>query len=327
MKIGTHNGAFHCDEVLACFMLKELPIYKDAEIIRTRDPKLLETCDIVVDVGGVYDHAAKRYDHHQRSFAESMSSLSPEKKWTTKLSSAGLVYLHYGRQLIAQMLGSKEEDKVTGTIYDKIYETFVEEVDAIDNGISQCDGEPRYSISSNLSSRVGYLNPRWNDDSSPEMEKHRFNSAMRLVGTEFKDRVDFYCHSWLPARSIVEHALKSRHQVDSSGEIIKLESGGCPWKDHLHALEAEMGLNPQVKFTLYADSNNKWRVQCVPKVLGGFENRLSLLEAWCGIRDAQLSELSGIDGCIFVHTNGFIGGNETYKGALEMARKTLESRK
>lgn len=72
-----------------------------------------------------------------------MSSLSPEKKWTTKLSSAGLVYLHYGRQLIAQMLGSKEEDKVTGTIYDKIYETFVEEVDAIDNGISQCDGEPR----------------------------------------------------------------------------------------------------------------------------------------------------------------------------------------
>lgn len=36
-KIGTHNGVFHCDEVFACFMLKQLPIYKDAEIIRTRD--------------------------------------------------------------------------------------------------------------------------------------------------------------------------------------------------------------------------------------------------------------------------------------------------
>ena len=34
MKIGTHNGQFHCDEVLACFMLKSLPEYKDAEIIR-----------------------------------------------------------------------------------------------------------------------------------------------------------------------------------------------------------------------------------------------------------------------------------------------------
>lgn len=34
MKIGTHNGTFHCDEVLACFLLKLLPEYADAEIIR-----------------------------------------------------------------------------------------------------------------------------------------------------------------------------------------------------------------------------------------------------------------------------------------------------
>ena len=34
MKIGTHNGSFHCDEVLACFLLKQLPIYKDAQIVR-----------------------------------------------------------------------------------------------------------------------------------------------------------------------------------------------------------------------------------------------------------------------------------------------------
>ena len=33
-KIGTHSGTFHCDDVLACFMLKLLPEYKDAEIIR-----------------------------------------------------------------------------------------------------------------------------------------------------------------------------------------------------------------------------------------------------------------------------------------------------
>lgn len=32
--IGTHDGKFHCDEVLACSMLKLLPEYKDAEIIR-----------------------------------------------------------------------------------------------------------------------------------------------------------------------------------------------------------------------------------------------------------------------------------------------------
>ena len=28
--IGTHNGTFHCDEVLACFMLRTLEAYQDA---------------------------------------------------------------------------------------------------------------------------------------------------------------------------------------------------------------------------------------------------------------------------------------------------------
>lgn len=41
--IGTHSGVFHCDEALACFMLKQLPEYKDAEIIRTRDENV-STC-------------------------------------------------------------------------------------------------------------------------------------------------------------------------------------------------------------------------------------------------------------------------------------------
>ena len=65
--IGTHNGRFHCDEALACYMLKKLPEYSDAEIVRSRDPEVLDKCDIVVDVGGVYDSSQHRYDHHQRS--------------------------------------------------------------------------------------------------------------------------------------------------------------------------------------------------------------------------------------------------------------------
>lgn len=64
--IGTHNGTFHCDEVLACCMLKILPEYNEAEIVRTRDENVLKTCDIVVDVGGKYEPKSHRYDHHQR---------------------------------------------------------------------------------------------------------------------------------------------------------------------------------------------------------------------------------------------------------------------
>ena len=64
--IGTHDGTFHCDEVLACWMLKQLPKFKRAEIIRTRDAVKLSQCDIVVDVGGIYDPESQRFDHHQR---------------------------------------------------------------------------------------------------------------------------------------------------------------------------------------------------------------------------------------------------------------------
>jgi uncharacterized UPF0160 family protein len=34
-RIGTHNGTFHCDEVVACFLLKQLPRFKDCQIIRS----------------------------------------------------------------------------------------------------------------------------------------------------------------------------------------------------------------------------------------------------------------------------------------------------
>lgn len=39
----------------------------------------------------------------------------------------------------------------------------MEEIDAIDNGVAQLDGKPRYAVTTDLSARVGLLNPRWND--------------------------------------------------------------------------------------------------------------------------------------------------------------------
>ena len=71
-----------------------------------------------------------------------MNSVKPDKKWTTKLSSAGLVYLHFGMDVISATLNLPVDDPVTSIIYDKMYENFMEEVDAIDNGVNMCD-EPR----------------------------------------------------------------------------------------------------------------------------------------------------------------------------------------
>lgn len=43
-----------------------------------------------------------------------------------------------------------------------------------------------------------------------------------------------------------------------------------------------------------------------------------------GVRDEELSNIAGIDNCIFCHATGFIGGNKKREGALKMAIKSLE---
>jgi len=283
VKIATHNGSFHADEALACSMLKLLPQYKDAEIVRTRDPGTIDACDIVVDVGGVYDPARHRYDHHQKTFGDSFQSIDKSKKWVTKLSSAGLVYVHFGREIIATVLDTNVKDPIVEKVLDKVYEGFVEEIDAIDNGISTHDGEPRYSISTNLSSRVKHLSPNWND--KVQDFDGGFYKAMDLVREEFLDRVNYYGKSWWPARAMVAKALEERFAVDPSGQILEFGNGGCPWKEHLFELEEEQGLGVEtnghgsqgktkILFVVYTDQNGMWRVQCVPVRPSSFENRL-----------------------------------------------------
>lgn len=51
----------------------------------------------------------------------------------------------------------------------KILQGFIESIDAIDNGISQYDTDvkPRYKIRTDLSSRVGSVNPAWNESVDP----------------------------------------------------------------------------------------------------------------------------------------------------------------
>lgn len=43
------------DEALGCYLLKQLDDFKTACVVRSRDPQILAECDIVLDVGGVYD--------------------------------------------------------------------------------------------------------------------------------------------------------------------------------------------------------------------------------------------------------------------------------
>lgn len=327
MKIGTHDGVFHCDEVLACFMLKNLPQYKDAEIIRTRDLNKLNDCDIVVDVGSVFDHEKKRYDHHQAGFNETLSTLRPElgDSYKIKLSSAGLVYAYYGEDIIQQL--KEESTSLTNEdlklIYKKVYESFIQEIDAIDNGIPMTEEQPKYDIHTHLSNRVKRLNPEWNSTQETNVDEF-FNKAMALVSEDFLYFTRYYINTWFPARNLVRKAIDNRFQIHKSGEIVVFNER-FPWKYHLFDLEQELGIEPQIKYVLFNDKPKSWRVQAVPIDPMSFVLRKALHSAWRGIRDDNLSSVSGIEGCIFCHSNGFIGGNTTLEGALKMAIASLEA--
>jgi len=318
--IGTHDGSFHCDEALGCFLLHQTEAYADATIVRSRDPEVLSGCDVVIDVGATYEPEKNRFDHHQRGFEEVFGH-----GFVTKLSSAGLVYKHFGREIVANVLGLDRSDEKVEKIYLKVYKAFIEAVDAIDNGVNMYDTDApaRYENNTGLSARVNKLNPPWNEPTSPEIYYDQFLKAVAVTGKEFVDATKYYGESWILARDYVVSALDDATKTHPSGEILKLPCY-CPWKEHLFELESERGTNPLPKYALFEDDKGQWRIQAIPLTPSAFENRKPLPSKWRGVRDAALDEVTGIEGGIFVHAAGFIGGNKTYEGALAMAAKALE---
>ncbi|WWC88465.1 uncharacterized protein L201_003376 [Kwoniella dendrophila CBS 6074] len=323
--IGTHSGTFHCDEALAVFMLRMTDEYKDADLVRTRDPAKLEPLDIVVDVGGVYSPEKQRYDHHQRGFEEVFGSGGFDK---IKLSSAGLVYKHFGKEIIANRLKTNIEDERVEILWHTLYSEMIESVDGIDNGVNISSTPLAYTNRTDLSSRVRRLNPNWNEECSDSQYDEKFAQASQITGEEFLSQLDYFAFAWLPARDIVKQAMEKRFEIDPSGQVVVFDKS-CPWKDHLFSLEStdSKASEKPILYVLYPEQpdqpSSKWRIQCVPESSDSFKNRKSLPEPWCGVRDEKLSEVSGIPGGTFVHASGFTGGNATYQGTLEMAKKAL----
>lgn len=153
-----------------------------------------------------------------------------------------------------------------------------------------------------------------------------FEQAMKMIGSEFEETVLYAYQCWLPARSLVVEALEKRFDTHKCGRILEL-STLCPWKEHYFLLEEELGndLNPKIDYVIFQDqANNSWRIQSMPVSPDSFVLRKPLPKSWCGLRNDELSEISGVKGCVFCHASGFIGGNNSRAGAIEMAEKALE---
>ena len=123
-----------------------------------------------------------------------------------KMSSAGLVYKHLGKNVLENILNSMglhEENKESiQKIHDKVYVNFIASVDGADNGINQYpdDIKPRYTDNTNYGSRIGRMNPEWNEEKADQIE--RFKLAQDIAEDEFFHQLKYVAKSFIPAYSI-----------------------------------------------------------------------------------------------------------------------------
>ncbi len=294
MKItfGTHSGSFHADDVFAIAALSLL--YPDCEIRRSRDPEVWDACDFLVDVGGIYDHAAKRYDHH---FKE-----GPAYKDGLKMSSVGLIWFHYG----AEICGSPQ-------VADRVCRRLIRQFDAIDNGVTLTRHLDEFSdvCEISLSESISMMNP-------PDRSKSDDAFAGEVVRARalLQAAIAKAAH-WIESRAGLETALQEALAEDRAYIVVPED---CKWTEHLFN-------SPDNETILYAVFLNgeKWFAQAVPSAPGEFSNRKDFPNAWAGLCDDEFSRVAGIPDGIFCHQNLFLCATGSLESTVKIVRDAIRA--
>jgi uncharacterized UPF0160 family protein len=283
--IATHNGNFHADDVFSIAALKN--VFPSFDLIRTRDLELMAKADIVLDVGGIYDPEAGRFDHHQRGGAG-------ERENGTPYSSFGLIWKKYGLEIC----GGDQD------VANSVDKGLVSTIDAIDCGYVKGVSE---GIS--LSQTISMFNPTWQEESHYDT---CFNEAVEFA-SRVLTRFIASASGGINARAIVAKAVESAEDP----RVIVLEQY-TPWKRTVHALSEE------ALYVIYPSDTGQWRIQTVPVELGSFEDRKSLPVEWAGLSGAELQAVTGLDDAMFCHNGLFIGGAESFESTMKMAAMALK---
>lgn len=283
--IATHNGNFHADDVFSVAALKN--VFPSFNLIRTRDLELMAKADIVLDVGGIYDPEAGRFDHHQRGGAG-------ERENGTPYSSFGLIWKKYGLEIC----GGNQD------VANSVDLGLVSTIDAIDCGYVKGVSE---GIS--LSQTISMFNPTWQEDSHYDA---CFDEAVEFA-SRVLTRFIASASGGINAKAIVAKAVENAEDP----RVIVLEQY-TPWKRTVHSLSEE------ALYVLYPSNTGQWRIQTVPVELGSFEDRKSLPKAWAGLSDKALQDVTGIEDAMFCHNGLFIAGADSFESTMKMAAMALE---
>ena len=265
--IGTHNGLFHCDEVVAVAILSLL--YDNHIMVRrTRDPKVLAHCDIVVDVGG------GQYDHH-------MKGGNGKRQNGTPYASCGLVWNDFGRKLLRKL---KCPSEYVDECFFAIDSNYIEDVDKIDNGIaahSIFDFIPLYL-------------PRWDEDFNI-VEAYfwtAINCTKSLLYQIIKKQI-----SEIKSNNLINSILSS-----NTSRIVELPSQNINWRDIIIQYN-ELAKQP-VDFVVFPYPDGGYAAQAVPPTEDIFGKRIPFPKSWAGLT-TTLPQVSGVNTASFCHNNLF----------------------
>lgn len=300
IRIVTHDGPFHSDEVLSVAILTK--IFKNHQVIRTREPALIDLGDIVVDVGSIYNHQLRRYDHHM--------SNPPMDERGHLFSSAGLVWYHYHSSYF-RAIGIPKVIDIEGSIVELEYLTekiirnrWIIPIDRGDNGF--------HSGPTSISELVSAMSPI-----DPEKSGDKFNKQ------------------FLEAVSMVSHLFERAcfHAVDSV--IAKAKLISCPKEMFIDEKVVYIDLevkdfsyftNHSAHFVIYTvtDYNDGETYFNIRPIYDSVTKRYKtpIPEALCGISLDEIEErkLSGIK---FIHHSGFMAKALSKEDAILFCNKLL----
>ena len=316
LTIATHNGAFHADDVFAVAVLKLL--HPRARLIRTRDPLLIDPADFAVDVGGIWDAAKGRFDHHQKGFTGARAN-------GVVYASAGLVWKAHGLALVQALCPHLAADAAS-QVHTSIDLDLVQHLDMADTGAAQ--GAPGYF---GLAAIVSAFNTTHSEERalrlgcsaaqdpaalyavrSDTLKMNRFLEAVGQVQAILRRLVAQFDDE-LAAADVVRGAERVL-----GGRVLVLPEPGLSWS---RVVCQEM---PAVRFVVYPDSTDgQYQVRTVPVEPESFKSRLNLPEAWAGLRGEALAAVTGVPDAVFCHNGLFIGGAVSRDGALRLAELAL----
>ncbi|HSE34939.1 MAG TPA: MYG1 family protein [Candidatus Paceibacterota bacterium] len=291
IRIVTHSGTFHADELLAVASLELYFDGKPYEVVRTRDPEVIKTGDYVVDVGMVYDPAINRYDHHQKGGAGERDGVP--------YSSFGLVWKHFGEAIA----GSPE---VAQAIERKI----VWPIDMGDNGVEVYQTVRPGLHPYLLHNVVMAYRPTWKEGEGQDVPFMELVAFMRrLLEREIRQETDKLAGYLLVEAAY--HAAPDKRLIELDGQY--------PWHEALAKF-------PEPLYVVKPKHQNTgWEVECVRTDVHSFGNRKSLPEAWAGLVDGQLAEATGVLDALFCHNKRYVAVARSRDGALALAQKALNT--